>query len=79
MKGDDQCSFLPAVEKHPQSIREPDGSTNICHGMSQVIPMYVHVDEHAYKCSASTGNHCYHVDSVESRHFLHLERNSCKP
>ena len=41
--------------------------------MSQIIPMYVHIDEHPYKCGASTGYHCYHVDTLRIRHIVYLK------
>lgn len=70
------CSDLPAVQINPHIIHHRNQHTNICHSASQIVPTYVHVGEHAYKRSASTENHCYHVDSVNIRYFLHLKRNS---
>jgi hypothetical protein len=67
-----QCCYLPAVWKYPHNIRERKESPHCRHGASQVVPMYVYINEHAYNCTKTTYNHCYHIDSVNSRHFLHL-------
>jgi hypothetical protein len=46
------------------------------HGDSQIFTVYVHIDQHAYQSNASTYSHCYHIYSVNSGHFIHLQRNS---
>ena len=75
-ESDSQWNYLPAEWKYPHDIRDWKQHTHCSHGASQILPIYVHIDEHAYKCTVTTYNHCYHVHSENSRYFLHLQRNS---
>ena len=72
-----QCCYLPAVGIYPHNICERNQNTHCRHGMSQIVPVYVHIDEYAYKCTKSTYSHCYHVHTVNSRYIFHLNWNSC--
>jgi hypothetical protein len=71
------CCYLPAVGVCPHNIRKRNQHTHWRHGASQIAPVHVHIEEHAYKCTEPTCNHCYHVHSINSRNLLHMNRNSC--
>jgi hypothetical protein len=46
---DGQCFDIPAVDVDPEIIRHRNQNTHILCGVSQIIPMYVRIDEHAQK------------------------------
>jgi len=44
----------------------------VCHDMCQIIPVYVHIDKHAYKCALCADKHSYLVDLVKIGIFFIL-------
>jgi hypothetical protein len=67
-----QCSDLPAGKINPYDTRRPNQHTDIRDGVFQIIGMYVHIDKNVYIYTADTCNHWCHVDTLNSRYFLHL-------
>ena len=75
-ESDSQWCYLPAVGIYPNNIRKRNQHTHWRHASSQMVPVHVHIDEHAYKRAEGTYNHYYHVHGINSRYFLHMNWNS---
>jgi len=77
-KSDNLRYVLPAVDVNNYITHERHQHTHACHYVSQIVPVYIHTGNHAYKCTASTGHQSCHVESINDRNFFHVKRNSRK-